>query len=192
MAEFVTYHRVTHQRTEHAKGLNELHGVVAGPGGSIVVAESGAGRVLIISGNEMKTAATGLSRPAGIAVAPDGSCYVSESGKGTVAHVNGGFSTAVGELDEPQGLTLSGDDLYLVDAGTRELVCFSTRTRKRSTIATNLLVGSPPGVVPHVLSGIPGLLPGPLTSFARITQSSDRTIYVSADGEGTILAFRRT
>src|SRR5215475_10277294 len=104
----VTYHPVTHQMTEHAKGLNELHGVVAGSGGSIVVAESGAGRVLVISGNEMKTAATGLSRPAGIAVAPDGSCYVSESGKGTVAHVNGGFSTAVGGLDEPQGLTLIG------------------------------------------------------------------------------------
>ena len=66
----VTYHPVTHQMTEHAKGLNEPHGVAVGPGGSIVVAESGAGRVLIISGKEMKTAATGLSRPTGIAVAP--------------------------------------------------------------------------------------------------------------------------
>lgn len=188
----VTYHPDTHQMTEHAKGLNELHGVAVGPNGSIVAAESGAGRVLLISGNELKIAATGLSRPTGIVVAADGSCYVAESGKGTIAHINGAVSTALGGLDEPQGLMLAGDDLYVVDAGTRELVCFSTRTRKRSTIATNLPVGSPPGVVPHVLSGVPGLIPGPLTSFAGITQSHDGTIYISADSEGTILALRRS
>ncbi len=182
----------SHQMTEHAKGLNEAHGVAMGSGGSIVVAESGAGRVLVIAGKEVKTAASGLSRPTGIAIAPDGSCYVSESGKGTIAHVNGGVSVAAGGFDEPQGLMLSGDDLYIVDAGTRELVCFSTKTRKRTTIASNLPVGAPLGVVPHVLSGIPGLLPGPLTSFAGITQSHDGTIFVSADSEGTILALRRT
>ncbi len=189
--EVVTYHPVSHRMTEHAKGLNEVHGVAVGPGGSIVAAESGAGRVLKISGNEMTVAASGLSRPTGIAVAPDGSCYVSEAGKGTIVHVNGGVSVAMGGLDEPQGLLLSGDDLYVVDAGIRELICFSTKTRKRTTIASNLPVGSPPGVVPHVLSGIPGLLPGPLTPFAGITQSGDGTIYISADSEGTILAFRR-
>jgi sugar lactone lactonase YvrE len=190
--EVATYHPATHQMTEHAKGLNELYGVAAGPGGSIVVAEGGAGRVLTISGKEMKTSAAGLSRPTGIAVAPDGSCYVSEAGKGQVAHINGGVSVVTGGFDEPQGLLLSGDDLYIVDAGTRELVSFSTKTRKRTTIATNLPVGSPPGIVPHVLSGIPGLLPGPLTSFAGIAQSKDGVIYISADSEGTILAFRHS
>ena len=98
----------------------------------------------------------------------------------------------MGGFDEPQGVMLAGDDLYVVDAGTRELVCFSTKTRQRATIATNLPVGAPPGVVPHVLSGIPGLLPGPLTSFAGITRGNDGTIFVSADSEGTILAFRRS
>ncbi len=190
--EVATYHPATHQMTEHAKGLNELYGVAAGPGGSIVVAEGGAGRVLTISGKEIKTSAAGLSRPTGIAVAPDGSCYVSEAGKGQVAHINGGVSVVTGGFDEPQGLLLSGDDLYIVDAGTRELVSFSTKTRKRTTIATNLPVGSPPGIVPHVLSGIPGLLPGPLTSFAGIAQSKDGVIYISADSEGTILAFRHS
>ena len=190
--DVVTYHPTTHQMTEHAKGLNEAHGIAMGPGGSIIVAESGAGRVLAISGKEVKVAANGLSRPTGIAVAADGSCYVSESGKGTIAHVNGGVSTAVGGFDEPQGLMLAGDDLYVVDAGTRELVCFSTKTRKRTTIASNLPVGAPLGVVPHVLSGIPGLLPGPLTSFAGITRGKDGTIFVAADSEGTILALRRS
>ena len=39
--------------------------------------------------------------------------------------------------------------------------------------------------------GIPGLLQGPITPFAGITQGRDGTIYVSADGEGSILALRR-
>ena len=190
--EVVTYHPTTHQMTHHAKGLNELHGIAVAPSGAIIVAEAGAGRLLAIAGTEVKIAASGLSRPSGIAIASDGSCYVAESGKGTVAHVNGGVSTALGGLDQPQGLMLAGDDLYIVDAGTRELVCFSTKTRKRATIARNLPVGAPIGVVPHVLSGIPGLLPGPLSSFAGIAQSRDGTIFVAADSEGTILAFRRT
>ena len=189
--EVVTYHPVSHQMTQHAKGLNELYGIATAPGGSILVAEGGAGRILKISGKEVTAVASGLSHPNGIAVASDGSCYVAESGKGTIAHVNGGVSMALGGLDKPQGLMLAGDDLFIVDAGTRELVCFSTKTRKRTTIASNLPVGSPQGVVPHVLSGIPGLLPGPLAPFAGITHSRDGTIYVSADSEGTILALRR-
>ena len=58
-------------------------------------------------------------------------------------------------------------------------------------MASNLPVGSPPGVVPHVLAGIQGLLPGPLPSFSGITQGRDGTIFVAADGEGSILAFRQ-
>jgi hypothetical protein len=116
---------------------------------------------------------------------------VSEAGAGRVVHINGGVSEAVGGLKEPQGLLLDGDDLYIVDAGAHELVCFSTKTRQRETVASNLPVGAPLGVIPHVLAGIPGLLPGPLTPFAGIAQSHDGTIYVAADAEGSILAFRR-
>ena len=58
---------------------------------------------------------------------------------------------------------------------TPEQAAASERTR-------SLIYGLKPGVR--------GLLPGPLTSFAGITQSTDGTLYVSADSEGTILAFR--
>lgn len=189
--DVTTYHPSSHAMTEHAKGLQELYGVAVGPGGAIVVAEGGSGRVLVISGKEVKTAASGLARPTGVAAADDGSCFVAEAGKGRVVHINGGVSEAVGRLSEPQGLLLDGDDLYIVDAGAHELVRFSTRTRERETVAANLPVGAPLGVVPHVLAGIPGLLPGPLTPFAGIAQSHDGTIYVAADAEGSILAFRR-
>jgi sugar lactone lactonase YvrE len=190
--DVTTYHPTSHEMTEHAKGLQEVYGVAVGPGGAVVVAEGGTGRVLVISGKEVKTAASGLSRPSGVATANDGSCFVAEAGKGRVVHINGGVSEAVGGLKEPHGVLLDGDDLYIVDVGAHELVRFSTKTRQRETIATNLPVGAPPGVVPHVLAGIPGLLAGPLTPFAGITQSRDGTIYVAADGEGSILAFHRS
>ncbi|HZP46800.1 MAG TPA: hypothetical protein VFB15_14210 [Candidatus Binataceae bacterium] len=186
-----SYHPVSHEIVEHATGLNEPYGIAAGPGGAVIVAEGGSGRLLVIKGKEVQVAASGLSRPTGVAVAPDGSCYVAEAGKGAVAHVNGGVSEVVGGLDRPHGVLLAGDELFIVDVGTHELICFSLKTRQRARVASNLPVGSPPGVVPHVLSGIPGLLPGPVTPYSGITQSADGTIYVAADGEGSILAFRR-
>jgi hypothetical protein len=94
-------------------------------------------------------------------------------------------------LKEPQGILLNGDDLYIVDAAARELVGFSLKTRKRETIASNLPVGAAPGVVPKVLAGIAGLLPGPLRPFAGIAADSSGTIYVAADGEGSVLALNR-
>jgi sugar lactone lactonase YvrE len=189
--DVTTYHPTTHAMTEHAKGLQEVHGVAMAPNGAIVAAESGGGRVLVIAGKEVKTAASGLSRPTGIAAAQDGSCYVTETGKGRVVHVNGGVTEVLGGLSEPQGILLSGDDLYVVDAGAHTLVRFSTRSGKRETIVSGLPVGSPVGAPPHVLAGIPGLLPGPIRPFAGIAQGRDGTIYVGANGEGSILALRQ-
>jgi sugar lactone lactonase YvrE len=190
--DVTSYHPVTHEMTEHAKGLNELYGVAVAPNGALVAAEGGAGRVLVISGNDVKVAASGLARPTGIAAAPDGSCYVAEAGRGRVVHVNGGVSPVLEGLKEPQGVLLSGDDLFIVDSGAHELVCYSLKTRQRETVASNLPVGAPQGVVPKPLMGIPGLLQGPLSPFAGITQGRDGTIYVAADGEGSILAIRRS
>ncbi|MGA2412274.1 MAG: gluconolaconase, partial [Candidatus Binataceae bacterium] len=77
------------------------------------------------------------------------------------------------------------------DSAARELIAFSLKTKSRTTVASNLPVGAPPGVVPKVLVGIPGLLPGPLRPFAGLAAGSDGTIYIAADGDGSILALRR-
>src|SRR5579885_1396744 len=189
--DVTSYHPLTHEMVEHAKGLNELYGVALAPSGAIVVAEGGEGRVLIISGKEIKVAAQGLARPTGIAAAADGSCYVAEAGRGRIVRVNGGIAPVLEDLKEPQGILLAGDELFVVDSGAHELVSYSLRERKRQVIATNLPVGTPPGVIAKPLMGIPGLLQGPLTMFAGITQDPSGTIYVAADGEGSILALRR-
>jgi DNA-binding beta-propeller fold protein YncE len=177
--------------TENMKGLNEVYGVAIAPGGAIVVAEGGEGDVLVLSGTEIKVAARGLGRPTGVAAAQDGSCYVCEAHNGRVVHINGGVSTVLEGLKDPQGILLLGDNLYVVDSAAHEVVSYSLTTQKRETIASNLPVGAPPGVVPKVLAGIPGLLPGPLRPFAGIAADSSGTIYVAADGEGSVLALSR-
>jgi sugar lactone lactonase YvrE len=189
--DVTTYHPTTHAMTENMKGLTEIHGVAVAPSGAIIVAEAAEGDVLMVSGTEVKVAARGLARPTGVAAASDGSCYVCESNNGRVVHINGAASMVVDGLKEPQGILLLGDDLYIVDAGAREVVAFSLKSHKRETIASNLPLGAAPGVVPKVLAGIAGLLPGPLRPFAGIAADASGTIFIAADGDGSILALSR-
>ena len=95
-------------------------------------------------------------------------------------------------LKEPQGLAIGGDTLYVLDAGARELIAYSLKSGQRETIASNLPVGAAPGVVPKLLMGIPGLLPGPLRPFAGLAMGNDGRIYVAADGDGSVVAVSRT
>jgi len=190
--DVTSYHPVTHEMEVLATGLNELYDVAIGAGGAVFVAEGGAGRVLEIAGGKLTEKARGLARPTGIAIAPNGTVFVAESGKGRVSQIEGSTATAVIEgLKEPQGLAIDGDSLYVVDAGAHELIAYSLKSKKRDTVASNLPVGAAPGVVPKLLMGIPGLLPGPLSPFAGVTVGSDGKIYISADGDGSVLALTR-
>jgi DNA-binding beta-propeller fold protein YncE len=178
--------------TVHLEGLNEPYGVAVASDGSIIVAEGAEGRVLQIDGSEIKVAARGLSRPTGVATASDGSCYAAEAEKGRVVRLNGDAQTVLADLTEPHGVLVLGDELIVLDAGARELIGFSLRSRRRETIASNLPVGAPPGITPQLLMGVPGLLPGPLRPFAGLAADSSGTVYVAADGEGSILALSRS
>ncbi len=191
--DVTSYHPVTHAMDVLATGLHEIYGVAVGANGSVFVAEGGEGRVLEIASGEVKVKARGLARPTGIAVAAGGACYVAEADKGRVVQLDtsGAASEVVGGLKEPQGVAISGDTLYVVDAGAHELIALSLRTKQRETVASNLGVGAPPGVVPKVLAGIPGLLPGPLRPFAGVAVAANGRVYLAADGEGSVIAFNR-
>src|SRR5215475_14440566 len=111
-----SYHPGTHAGQVLASGFNELLGIARTPDGAVVVAEAGEGRVLKISAaGEVTVLASGLGRPAGVAVADDGTCYVSEEGRGRVVKVNGGISPVIEGLQKPQGLGLSGGQLFVLD-----------------------------------------------------------------------------
>jgi sugar lactone lactonase YvrE len=173
-----------------AEGFDQLYGVAIGPAG-VVFAELGTGRVLSVDAGNIEVLASNLSDPVGVAIAPDGTSLVAESSAGRVVRLAGSTGvTMVDELHCPQGILVTEGQLYIVDAGAKELIQFDLNTHTRRTIASGLPVGPPPGVVPKPLKGIPPFS-GPQGPFAGIAAGRDGTLFISADGDGSVLAFRR-
>ena len=174
-----------------AEGFDRLYGVAVAPGGAVVFADGGAGRVLSVKGGQVEELAKGLREPMGVAITGSGEVLVSENRGGRVVKVAGGRTeTVLDGLKAPQGLLLRGNLLYIVDALAQEVVEYDLAARKRRSVATGLPVGAPPGVTPKFLRAIPPLS-GPMGPFAGITAGADGTLYVSGDAEGSVLALRR-
>jgi sugar lactone lactonase YvrE len=184
--------RPVEQASEHlAEGYDRLYGVALAPGGAVVFAEAGAGRVHSVAGGKAEVLASGLKEPMGVAVGADGTIYVSENQGGRVAKISGGKGeTVVDGLKAPQGILVRDGKLYIVDALAKELVEYDLKSGARQTIAGNLPVGAPPGVTPKPLGAIQPLS-GPMGPFAGIAAGADGTLYLSADAEGCVMALRR-
>ncbi len=176
-----------------ADGFDQLYGVAIGPNrpNEVVFAELGTGRVLSVRSGGIEVLAAGLQDPVGVAIDAEGACLVAESGAGRVVRLNESrMDTVVAGLQRPQGISVRDGVLYIVDAGARELVAVDLNTDVRYTIASGLPVGPPPGVVPKPLKGMPPFS-GPQGPFAGIATAADGTLYISADGDGSVLALRR-
>jgi sugar lactone lactonase YvrE len=173
-----------------AEGFDQLYGVAITAAGAVVVAELGAGRVLSIQSGRVEVLATGLRDPVGVAIDPDGACLAAESGAGRVIKLTGtGIETVLDDLQRPQGILVHDGQLYVVDAGAKSLIVFDLGSKARRTIASELPVGAPPGVIPKPLRGMPPFS-GPQGPFAGIAAGPDGTLYVSADADGSVLALR--
>jgi sugar lactone lactonase YvrE len=187
MGEVVRWRPEDHSHDVLVAGLDRLCGVGAGPGGAIVCAEAGAGRVLQVEGGAVQTLARDLLEPMDVAFTAEG-CFVSEAGAGRVVKLSGGrVETVIDGLQRPQGLTVWGGRLYVLDAGARKLVERDLASGAEKVLAQDLPVGPPPGVTPKLLRGIPPFT-GPMFPFAGLTAGADGTLYISADGEGSVLA----
>ncbi len=177
-----------------ADGFDQLYGV-SQRGDAVLCAELGTGRLLSVDAGgsgRVQVLAAGLADPVGVAVAADGACLVAESAAGRVIRSTGTTpETVLDGLDRPQGITVSDGWLYVVDAGAKEVVGFHLATAERRTVAAGLPVGAPPGVHPKPLRGMPPFS-GPQGPFAGIAAGPDGTLFVSADGDGSVLALRKT
>jgi sugar lactone lactonase YvrE len=189
--QIAKYRPATNECDYLADGFDQLYGVAVAPSG-VVAAEQGTGRALLVNHQRgVETIATGLDRPVGVAVGPDGDVLVAESGAGRVVRVTpSGVETVVDDLHCPQGILVTDGQLFIVDAGSKAVLSVDLATGSRTTIAAGLAVGPPPGVEPKPLKGMPPFS-GPQGPFAGITAGRDGTLYVSADGEGSVLALRR-
>jgi hypothetical protein len=174
-----------------AEGLDQAYGVALAPGGTVIAAELGAGRVVAIHDGKVEALATGLKKPTDVAVGPDGTCYASEAGGGRVVKIGrSGAETFVDQLGEPQGLAVHEGKLLIVDAGLKALLAVDLKTGTRQTLASELPVGAPAGVTPKPLRGLPPFS-GPQGPLAGVAVGPDGTIYVSADAEGSVIALRK-
>lgn len=173
-----------------ADGFDQLYGVAIAPGGGAVFVEQGTGRVLSTQSGTVDVLASGLDRPVGVAIAPDGALLVSESGAGRVMKLADSKAEPVAdELQCPQGIHVEGNQLYIVDADAKTLAVVDLEIGTKRLIASNLPVGAPAGVVAKPLLAMPPFT-GPQGPFAGITAGPDGTLFVSADAEGSVLAFR--
>jgi hypothetical protein len=174
-----------------ATGFDQLYGISVSAGGTAVFAELGAGRVHALAAGDTEVLATGLAEPSGVAFGPDGAPLVTEAGAGRVSRIAGTRTeTVADELVQPQGIVVAGSTAYVVDAGAKEVVAVDLGTGDRETVASGLPIGAPPGVTPKPLRGI-APFSGPQGPFAGITRGADGTLFVAADGDGSVLALRR-
>lgn len=170
-----------------ADGFDQLYGVAVGPAG-VIAAELGAGRVLGVRPGAVDVLADGLHDPVGVAVDADGACLVAESGAGRVVRIGAStVETVVDGLVCPHGLLPSGHRLFIVDAGAKQVLAVDLASGERRCIASGLPLGSAPGVQPKPLRGMPPFS-GPQGPFAGIAQGHDGTLFVSGDGDGSVLA----
>jgi sugar lactone lactonase YvrE len=170
-----------------AEGYDLLMGIAAQPGGRIVFAEAGKGRVLALEDGAVSELATGLDYPTGVALAADGSCYVAESGAGKVLRLTpGGAETILDGMGLPEGLAIHDGKLYVIDVERRLLLQCGLDGDGLKTIVSGLPVGAPAGPRPYL--GPAGFFSGPMLYFAGLAAGPDGTLYVGADGEGSVIA----
>ncbi len=182
------YRPVDNETDYLADGLDQLYGVTLLPDGTAVVVEQGTGRVLAVTDNGIQVLAADLDTPVGVTTDADGNVLVSVN-SAVLRVTSAGTDTVADGLITPQGILVRDGLLYIVDSGSKAVITIDLATGARHTIAAGLPVGAPPGVTVKPLRGMPPFS-GPQGPFAGIAAGPDGTLYVSADGEGSVYALR--
>ncbi|WP_246113474.1 SMP-30/gluconolactonase/LRE family protein [Streptomyces montanus] len=173
-----------------ATGLRQPLGLAVRTDGALVVAETGAGRIIAIDeGDTVTVLAEGLEHPVDVAFDAEQRCYVSDDRRGAVLRIDDGEAVPVAEgLGAPQGLAVRGDELFTVDTEQRRLWAVSLTTGECRIDAEDLAVGVPPGIIRRAE---PALFahggPGMAGQFAGLAVAPDGSLVLSANGEGTVL-----
>ena len=172
-----------------ATGLAQPTGIAVRADGVLVVAETGAGRVVTIDETDaVSVLAEGLAHPVDVAVDEE-LCYVSDDHAGEVFRLDEGKAVPVASgLKAPQGLAIRGGELLIVDTGSRSLVAIDLATGKTRVEAEDLPVGLPPGVTRtdpalscHGMPGVP-------SQFAGLAVGPNGTLHIAANSEGRVLS----
>lgn len=172
-----------------ASGLNRPTGIAVREDGALVVAETGAGRVVAIDDGDVLTVLVeGLEHPVDVALDEEQRCYVSDDRSGAVLRIDDGKAVSIADgLAAPQGLVIRDGELFVVETGRRRLLAISLVTGEIRVDAEDLAVGLPPGVTRADPALFTHQLPGSPRQFAGLAAGPDGSLYVSANGEGSLV-----
>jgi sugar lactone lactonase YvrE len=142
--------RRTLERVETIDGLGFPYQALEIPGG-VLVADHGAGLVLVTDGRTKETVVADVQSPAAMLVAPNGGIYVAEADGGRVLRVDlvdWSVHPVADGLNSPEGLAFFDDKTLLVaEVGQRRLTAIDLEIGARRIVAENLRIGQagPPG-----------------------------------------------
>jgi sugar lactone lactonase YvrE len=118
------------------------------PNGTVIVAETGSGRLLRVTGPEVadrEVIAENLQGPVGLAWAGTDAVYVSESAGGRVTRIAlaDGAATPVAQgLAQPEGVAVDTDgSVLVVEVGAKQIKRINVKTGAATVIAANLALG---------------------------------------------------
>ncbi|MEV6157652.1 SMP-30/gluconolactonase/LRE family protein [Nonomuraea sp. NPDC052129] len=185
-----TYDRRSGTVRTRASGLNRPLGIAVRTNGTLVVAESGAGRVVAIDhDDQVSVLVEGLGRPVDVAVDADQRCYISDERLAAVYHVEDGLPRLLADgLGTPQGITVNDGTVYVVETTHRRLLAIDLATGDVEIEADSLPVASAAGLTrPEPDLFIPPGLPGMPRPFAGIAAAADGSLIIAANGDGSVL-----
>lgn len=174
-----------------AEGLDDVHGIAIAPDGALIVVETGKGRILSIAKGKINAIASGLARPIDVAFDSSGTLYASESATGRIVAVGESRRTIASGLQRPEGIACVDGMIVVADSGARKLLGVNLQSGETETILDPVAIGMPRGVTLKPIMGRVEPVLGRLTPYTGVTADKAGTIYLSADGEGSIIAVTR-
>ncbi|WP_224391355.1 hypothetical protein [Pseudonocardia sp. ICBG1293] len=182
--------------TPLAEGLAGASGVATVPDG-VLVAETGAGRVLHLTGEgAVSVLASGLDGPVDVAVDEAGTVYATLTGGGQVVRLtrgtDGGTDPGTGTvlaagLHRPEGLAVAGGVLWCAETAAGRLLRIDPRTRSVGVAVAGPAFDVRPPHVPADCRGGAATRPAP---FAGVAADGDGSVLVAVNGEGYVLRVR--
>jgi len=177
------YDKQTELRLWRWSGFSSPGGLIEMMDGSVLVAETGSGKILSVTGDEgtsRTVLAENLQEPMGMALSKDQqSLYVAEAGAGNLIKIKldtGAQSIIASELSSPEAVTIQPDGSVLVAETGADRITQINADGSRRIIATNLPLG---------LQGYPGMPSSFLPTGLAVNREG--TIFVSSDIDNTII-----